>query len=98
MTYKHGLAVACAGSILGLVLAAPIAATRPLPAPMIDRVEVPSADRLDTGASCIYTWNGDLYEWTRADLGITLRQACPDRKTARARWELSQHGPQVVPE
>lgn len=91
------MAVVAIGTVLGLLMAPAIAAARPQPAPVVTvkRVEVWAADRLDTGGACLYTWDGEVFTWSRAALD-TVSKACPSRAIAQARWVLSQHAPTRV--
>lgn len=86
------------GMCLGLVLAPAISAARALPPPIIERVPIYTAEVLDTGSACVYTWDGGVYFWSRAHLRIRIDERCPTRVLARTRYEESLDAPVIVPQ
>lgn len=86
-------AVAGIGLAFGMAIAPPIAAVRPLPDPIIERVPIYTADVLDTGPACVYTWNQEVFVWTRAHLGIRATVKCPPAADAKRRWRESLTAP-----
>lgn len=89
-------AVAGIGVALGFAIAPPIAATRPLPNPIIERVPIYTADVLDTGNACVYTWSQDVFVWSREHVGITDTKKCPVMAEAYRRWREAQRAPVAV--
>lgn len=94
--WPHVAMIVFVGIVLGGILAPPLAALRPLPAPIIERVPIYTADILDTGPSCVYTWNGEVYVWARVHLGIKATTKCPPVAEARAKWHEAQLAPVAV--
>ena len=86
-------AVAGIGLVLGVAIAPPITAMRPLPAPIIERVPIYTADVLDTGPACIYTWSQGVFVWSREHLGIKDTAKYPPMAEAFRRWREAQLAP-----
>ena len=84
------------GVVLGLVLAPAFAATRPLPAPIVQRVPIHTADVIDTGAACVYAWDATVFLWAWSDIGPRADTKCPPQTEAEARWRQANHAPVAV--
>lgn len=83
----------CIGIFLAALLAPALAARRPLPAPIVETVRVYSADVLDIGVACLYTWGGAVFYWSRANIGIGTRQKCPSEQAAQFQYTQSRQAP-----
>lgn len=75
------LALAGVGLAVGLLIAPAISAVRP---PRVERtrVTVPSAEVLDSGAQCGYTWGGAMHVWEKPDPDVV----CPSLVEAQRFW------------
>lgn len=85
------------GGFLAAMLQPVLLAMRPLPEPEVHRYPMFTADVLDTGDACVYTWSGQVYVWAREDIGIQLIDRCPKANEAEARWHQAQHAPRAMP-
>jgi hypothetical protein len=88
-----GAAIAGIGLALGVAVAPPLAALRPLPPPIVERIPIHTADVLDTGPACVYTWSRAVFIWSRAHLNITETAKCPVMAEAFRRWREAQLAP-----
>ena len=89
-------AVVGVGITLGLLLAPAFVTMQIPPPPVIKTVEVHTDDVLDTGAGCVYTWDGTIYFWSRENLAITREERCPERRVARTRYTQSLQSPFIL--
>lgn len=87
------VAVAGIGLALGFAIAPPLAAVRPLPPPIVERYPVYTADVLDTGQACVYTWSQQVYVWQRKHLGVKDKAKCPVMAEAYRRWREAMTAP-----
>ena len=84
------------GIVVGLMLAPPIAAMRPRPDPIVQRVPIYTADVIDTGSACVYAWQETVFLWQWSDIGPRVNKACPSKNEAEARWRQANHAPVAV--
>jgi hypothetical protein len=62
----------------------------------VERVPIHTADVLDTGKACVYTWGEEVFIWQRQHIGIPLAKPCPPIKEAQRRWREAQQAPVAV--